>query len=168
MLGSARVMSIADLVASLPSSLLSRYEQWQRAKLDARALLQLLLLEARRNIAILDVAVGAVEPLDNDALWEVPTILSTEVLEALLSRDTRSEKALDSLRRLPPTTPDGDDPDAMTLTLRIHTRATALQALSRLNQKSPLSKVRIKTRIENLRRDWVALSIRLAQERATK
>src|SRR5450759_2972903 len=113
---------------NLLRNLLDRYSEAQKTRIDTTALIRLLIIEARRNGAVLNVAVGHKEPLSISALWDVPAVLQVDVLEALLSRDARSDKALKQIAALKPTVrADGDDDSsAVTLAMSLYVRTTTL------------------------------------------
>lgn len=155
------VVPAAGTALRLVGSLIDRYRQSAEVRVDADALMRLLLLEARRNAEVLRVVVGGSEPCAPDVLWGSVPLLSVEVLEALLSRDVNATRALAALRGLT-TTPESDDdsvdvPDAATFAMRLYVRATALAALATLNSHTPLPSVRIALRLRNLHKDYVRL-----------
>lgn len=141
----------------LIGNLLERYWRTQDKKIDTNAVLRLLVIEARRNLAVLDVAVARKAALPAGALWNVPMVLRIEVLEALLSRDVRSDKALKTIAGFTSKRQaDGsDEPGTASLAMSLYVRTTALQALCTLNRKSGLDRVQIKLRLERLREDFI-------------
>lgn len=139
-------------------------ERWRRtkaAKVDAAALLRLLRLEARRNLAILEVTVGRHDALEVERLWDVAAVLNVEVLEAVLGQGETAIQAFQALRTLPVYEPE-DTRDGADFLTSLYVRINTLQSLALLNAKGPLSWVRVDTRLGNLRQDTLALVKALA------
>ena len=70
--------------SQMAGGLVDRVIKARQAKLDAKALRRMVLLEIRYNLAILEVAIGAMNPLPPEALWRVPALLRADSLEVLL------------------------------------------------------------------------------------
>jgi len=153
-------VAATNAAKNLFGSVFDRWSKAQQAHLDAAALVRLLRLEACRNRAVLEVAVGMKEPLAVSALWKVPAVLETEVMETVLGRDERAHEALAKVRELKATDTQGEDEDAgdpVDLLTRLYVRTTTLQSLSVLHRRNALTSVRIKQRLDNLRTDFVRL-----------
>jgi hypothetical protein len=145
-------LGAGNAAKNLLSGLVDRWSRVRNANLDAEALVRLLLLEARRNREILTVAVGAKEPLPPSVLWEVPLVLQTEVIEAVLGQGEVSANALTAVRRLKASGSE-NDLEGVDLLTNIYVRMVALQGLGTINKRNALAKVRIELRLKNLRSD---------------
>ena len=151
-----------NVARSLLGGLVDRWARARNANVDAAALVRLLLLEARRNREVLKVAVGGKEPLPHSALWDVPLILETEVIETLLGQGPVASQALAAVQDLE-VSDRADGPDGVDFLTNIYVRLAALQGLAALNRRSGLTKVRIERRLKNLHSDFDQLVRVLAQ-----
>jgi len=143
-------LGAASAAKSLLGGVTDRWRSTKLAQLDEKALNRLLLLEFRRNQAILDVAVGKAEPISTQALWLVPVVLQTEALEAVLGSGAPAAGSFKSLQRLGLVEP----PDSSSGVLaNIYVRITALQGLAAVNSQAALSRVKIRLRLSRLRDD---------------
>mgnify|MGYP003383483757 CR=1 FL=1 len=139
-------------------------DRWGSAKslqLDERAMLRLLLLESRRNLAVLDVAIGRREPLSTKALWLVPAVLQTDALEAVLGQGKAEARSFEKLKKLVV----GDDASvaqSSSALANVYVRITAMQSLSAINGEAPLGRVQIKQRLTNLQKDLLKIVVALA------
>lgn len=128
-----------------------RWRSAAQAKMDVEAMLRLLVLEIRRNLTLLDVAVGQKRPLETPLLWRVPPLLQTEIVEAVLGRGTAEAGAFRLLSKVAL----ADDSEVATkgagALAKIYVRITALQTLAVLGERSPLRSVKIQQRLVNLR-----------------
>jgi hypothetical protein len=156
-------MPPADPPHDLLGVLADRWSRAQDPELDAQALVRLTILEARSNVALLDLAVGEEEALSPAALWEIPPILQTPALGAVLGQGALALPAFAGVRRLKPTEADaGLEPaDIMT---QLYVRITALKALASLRKRGGLKRVRIRNRLENLRTDFTRVVAALARD----
>lgn len=145
----------------LLGGMIDRWRTVQASQMDQKAMLRLLMLECRRNMSVLDVAIGLREPLSTKALWLVPAVLQTDALEAVLGQGQAAAGAFKQLSRLKPASGLSVPPDVGILA-NIYVRITALQGLCAINDHAPLSRVRIKLRLAGLRKDIKAVVIMLA------
>lgn len=136
--------------------IIDRWTRAKAAKVDAAALVRLLRLEARRNLAVLEVTSGRHDAFEGERLWEVATVLEVEVLEAVLGQGETAMKAFRALRTLPVHESE-DTRDGADFLTSLYVRIKTLQSLALLNAKGPLSWVRVDTRLGNLRQDTLAL-----------
>lgn len=148
---------------TLFEGLLDRWVRAKNANMDAAAVVRLLLLEARRNREILNVAVGAKESLPASALWRVPLVMQSDLLEFVLGQGEVANKALVAVRKAKPSDA-ADDQDGVDFLTNIYVRMVALQGLASLNQQEGLSEVRIELRLKNLRADLSQLIRVLSQQ----
>ena len=153
----------AKALAEVSSGPLDRYLKMRAAKLDAKALRRMLLLEVRYNLAILDVAVGRKAPLAEDALWNVPSLLQTEMLEAVLGSSKEAEVLTKQMKGI-----KIEDKDLISETsgviANIYARIVALQGLGVLNRRVGLQSVKIELRLKNLHTSLKALRESLAAQ----
>jgi hypothetical protein len=149
---------------NLVGGLVDRWHGVKQADLDEKALIRLLTIECRRNLAILEVAVARKEPLSDKALWQVPSVLQVEAVEAILGQGKAAVGAFAKLEKATLTDTDAGDAAAGVL-MALYARISALQALAAMNATAPLSKVRIKQRLANLHADLSAVVKCLAEER---
>lgn len=148
---------------SLFEGMLDRWVRAKNANVDAGAVVRLLLLEARRNREILNVAVGAKESLPVSALWRVPLVMQSDLLEFVLGQGEVANQALVAVRKA--NLSDADDAqDGVDFLTNIYVRMVALQGLASLNQQEGLSEVRIELRLKNLRADLSQLIKALSQQ----
>ena len=136
--------------------LIGRWAAAKNAKLDAKALVRLLLLEARRNLELIDAGLRAEEDGSDTVLWEVTALLHVEVVETILGQGEISAKAFADVRTLKLTDPE-DGRDGADLLTSLYVRVTSLQSIAVLNSQSPLRRVRTKVRLKNMRDDFLRL-----------
>ena len=149
-------LGIANEARGLVTGVIDRWAAAKNAKLDAKALVRLLLLEARRNLAILDATIGAEDADSHARSWQAATVLQVEVIETILGQGETSAKAFSEVEKLRISDPDEGQDGADFLT-SLYVRVTALQSLALLNRKTPLKKVRIELRLKNMRNDFLLL-----------
>lgn len=142
---------------------LDRILKLRDAKLDAKALRRMLLLEVHYNLAILDVAIGRKEPLTQDALWRVPPLLQTQVFEAVLGSSKEATLVAKSLKGL-----KIQDEDLISessgVIANLYSRLVALQGLAALHRQVVLKNVKIDARLKNLRSSLQDLRKALGQK----
>jgi len=157
-------MTSPDPLHDLLGGLTERWAKAQDPTLDALALLRLTVLEARCNVALLDLAVGpGPPPLPSAALWEIPAMLRTDALHAVLGQGAVATQAFAPLRRLKvPDTAAG--PDGADILTHLYTRITALQGLASLRKRGDLKRVRIRSRLTDLQNELARIVGVLARE----
>lgn len=147
------------MLDSLLGSVGGLVDRWQKAtlaKIGGQALLRLLVLEARRNLGVLDVAVGGSAEASPELLWDIPGLLQTEMLETVLGQGDEANRALKAIRNLPvPGEDEGRDHGHFLMTLYV--RISVLKSLSSLRPTHELANVRLQLRLSNIRESLVAL-----------
>jgi hypothetical protein len=156
------VLGLGNAAKDLFGGLVDRWAKAHTAKIDAKALVRLLRLEARRNLAILDVAVARAVILPPPALWAVPELVQTEIIETLLGRGDEANRALGILRKLN-VEKDEDSLDTDDFLTNLYVRVTSLQSLALLNRQTPLESVQIQRRLMALRQEYIRLVKTLAE-----
>ena len=152
----------SDTLHGLLGPLADRWAKAQDPEQDALALARVTLIEARRNLAVLDVAVGQAQALPPSALWQIPAILETEALGAVLGQGALVTPAFATVRRLKPSDSDGHDVgDILT---QLYVRISALRALASLRKRSELKAVRVRARLTGLRTDIIRVVAVLARD----
>lgn len=146
------VLGAGNVAKDLFGNLVDRWTRAKNANLDAAAVVRLLLLEARRNREILNVAVGAKDSLPISALWHVPLVLQSDVIETVLGQGQAASHALLAVRKLS-VSDVADGQDGVDFLTNIYVRLVALQGLATLNRSGGLAKVKIALRLKNLRAD---------------
>lgn len=149
-------LGIANEARGLVTGIIDRWAAAKNAQLDAEALLRLLRLEARRNLAILDATIGAEGADSRTRSWQAATVLQAEVLETILGQGETAVKAFSEVEKLKIADPNEEEGGADFLT-SLSVRVTALQSLALLNRKAPLKKVRVEVRLKHLRTDFLLL-----------
>jgi hypothetical protein len=152
---------------SLLGGMVDRWRGVEISQMDEKAMVRLLVLECRRNLAVLDVAIGRKEPLSAKALWLVPAVLQTDALEAVLGQGQAAAGAFKLLGNLKSGSELLNGPHAGILA-NIYVRITALQSLCAINDHAPLSRVKIKLRLTTLRADLKAVLVTLAPNPAAR
>jgi len=145
-------LGAADVARNLFGGLVDRWARARNAKVDAEALVRLLLMELRHNLAVLEVTVGRDDGIDSGMLWEIPLALHSEVLETVLGQGEVAAKAFSTLKNISTSESDLDAGTAGILT-NVYVRMVSLRSLALLNRKSTLNKVQIDRRLRNLRTD---------------
>ena len=112
-------------------------QRQKNAKLDAKALGRLLLLEARRNLAILDATIHTDDPESPTRCWQAATILQVEVIETILGQGETSAKAFSEVEKLRISDPEKGQ-DGAGFLMSLYVRVISLRALAQLNSKTPL------------------------------
>jgi hypothetical protein len=140
-----------------------RWAKAQDPELDAQTLARLTQLEARRNLAVLELVLGDAGRAPTSLLWEIPAVLSTEALAAVLGQGAIASGGLVALRRLRPTGSEGD-PAATDILTHLYIGITALRALASVRKRGPLKGVRIKTRLGEIRTDLNRIVAALSRE----
>lgn len=138
--------------SQMASGMIDRLLRFRDAKLDAKALRRLLLLETRYNLALLDVAVGRKEKLPADALWHVPPLLRVEVMEAVLGEGKEAASVAKELKSLKVADAELLNEGSGVLP-NLYARVIALQGLAVLNRQVVLQNIKIAVRLTNLNRD---------------
>jgi len=148
--------------SQIAGGLVDRFIKAREAKLDAKALRRMVLLEVRYNLAILEVAIHSKNPLPPAALWLVPALLRADALEVVLGGSKAASaftKTLDGVK-----VSDANLlKDSSGVIPNLYSRVTALQGLAALHRQVPLDKVKIELRLRNLMRDLLALRSVLAK-----
>ena len=150
-------MTANDLL-STATGLFDRWRQYLSLRSDAEALVRLVAIECRRNLALLNALrlSELAEQSDPDFLT-VAELLETEALEALFAIGPKEAKAREILAQRIDTTLVDDEPDEdlpSELLLRIYVRITAMQKLLRLSRLgNGLRDIRWRTRLRNAARD---------------
>lgn len=152
---------------NLLGGMVDRWRIVQTSKMDEKAMVRLLVLECRRNLSVLDVAIGRKEPLSAKALWLVPSVLQTDALEAVLGQGQAATGAFKLLGKLSQDAELFDGPNAGILA-NIYVRITSLQGLCAINDHAPLSRVKIKLRLTRLRDDIKRVVVALAKNPAAR
>jgi hypothetical protein len=150
--------------SQIAGGLVDRFIKARQAKLDAKALRRMVLLEVRYNLAILKVAIHSKNPLPPEALWLVPALLRADSLEVVLG----ASKAANALTKTLEGVKVSDEDllqDASGVIPNLYSRVTALKGLAALHRQVPLDKVKIELRLRNLLRDMLALRSVLAKRR---
>jgi hypothetical protein len=151
----------------LLGGLVDRWQAVRDAEMDEKAMIRLLLLECRRNLAVLDVAVGRKEPIVDEALWHVPSVLQLDALEAVLGQGKAAAGVFKVLKDVAMTNPEVSLQHSGALS-SLYVRITSLQGLSFVNSRAPLTKVRIRQRLVNLERDIRAVVLALSSSTAIR
>lgn len=141
-------------------------ERWSRGQdpdFDPEALARLTLLEARHNLAVLELLGAPETSLPAQTLWEVPALLSTSALETALGHGTIATPAFASLRRLRPPAADST-PEASDILTRLYVEIGALRTLAALRQNGDLKGMRIRSRLTALRLELARVVVTLARE----
>jgi hypothetical protein len=159
------VIESARAASDLLGGLVDRWAKAKAAKLDAVALVRLLRLEARHNLEVLDVAVGAKERLPVSVLWQVPPLLQTEIVESILGLGEAQHTAFRVVQKLQVSQPDKQR-DFGGFLSNLYVRTRGLQTLALLGAGSSLAKVRIDKRLRNLHSDMLLLVRSLDKESA--
>lgn len=152
---------------NLFGGIIDRWRNVQASKLDEKAMVRLLMLECRRNLSVLQVAIGQKEPLSTKALWLIPTVLQTDALEAVLSQGKTATGAFELLANLSPNTNLVRGANAGILS-NIYVRITALQSLCAINEHAPLPRVNLKLRLTNLNNDIKTVVLALARTKSSR
>lgn len=156
------VLAAGNAAKSLFGGIVDRWTKANNAELDADALVRMVLLEARRNLSVLDATIRGEDAVEPQEFWEVPDLLQVEAIEAVLGKGEGATQAFGKLKNLrisePESALDGGD-----LLTSLYVRTAAIQALAHLNRKSKLKKVQIKRRLDNLRKDTLTLVQELAR-----
>ena len=147
---------IVKEATGLATSLIDRWVAGKRARLNAKALVRLLRLEARRNLAILDVAIRIDGPDSAPQLWEAATLLQVEVIETILGQGEISARAFREVEKLRISDPEKGQ-DGAGFLMSLYVRVISLRALAHLNSKSPLRTVKIELRLKHMRDDFLDL-----------
>jgi len=156
-------MTSPDPFHDLLGGLTERWAKAQDPTLDALALFRLTALEARCNLALLDLAVGTGEPLPPAALWEIPAVLRTDALQAVLGQGAIATLAFAPLRRLK-VSDTAAGPDGADILTHLYMRIAALQGLASLRKRGDLKRVRIRSRLTEIRNDLLRVVTVLARE----
>lgn len=146
-----------DDFISTAGSLFERWRQYLALRGDAEALVRLVAIECRRNLAVLSaLRLDSAEQSDPDLL-AVAAVLESEALESLFAVGPKENKARKILAQ--PAAPskvadDADEDLPGELLLRIYVRLTAMQKLLRLPRVgAALREIRWRTRLSNVESD---------------
>jgi hypothetical protein len=144
-------LSAGNAAKTLLGGMVDRWRAAAQSSMDIDAMLRLLVLEVRRNLAILDVAVGHKAPLPPAELWLVPTLLQTEMIEAILGRGAAQTGAFRVLSKVSLPSDSEDDAGGAGTLATLYVRITTLQSLAVLERQASLSRIKIQLRLANLR-----------------
>jgi hypothetical protein len=144
-------------------TLQDRWAKAQDPELDAQTLIRLMQLEARQNLAVLELALGNPGRTPASALWEIPAVLSTDALAVVLGQGALASGGLVALRRLRPTGAEGD-PAATDILTHLFIGITALRALASARKRGALRGIRIKSRLGEIRTDLNRIVAALSRE----
>jgi hypothetical protein len=161
------MLDAIKMMMGAASDLYERWREMQGLRKDAEALRRLMLLECRRNLALLEAL-----KLDGDAAQDDPALkhvaqeLEVKVLEQLFLPGKGAAKMLAELEavdrelleasdhdELEAGQPEREGADSMSLLMRLYVRCVAVQKLARLPAEGEaLRAIRFRTRLANIRR----------------
>ncbi len=149
-------MDPTDFVTSA-SSLFDRFRGYLSLRSDAEALVRLVAIECRRNLALLSaLRLDSLEEQNDPDFLAVADLLETEALESLFAIGPKESKARELLAQRANEIPPNGAEEALPaeLLLRIYVRMTAMQKLRRLSRAGQgLREIRWRTRLANVERD---------------
>lgn len=156
-------MITTDVITGLVGSLWGRWQEYQKLRGNEEALQHLLMLECRRNLALIGaVRLDADTPNDTPAYRLIAAEFESAVLEQLFLPEKASRNTLDVLRGLSlgknAEEPDARELAASNLAMSVYVRMTALQKLARLpTETEGLRAIRYRQRLEHLRDDLLSI-----------
>jgi len=157
------MMSPSDPLHELLGGLAERWGKALDPEQDVQALVRVATLEARRNLAILDLVVGQGAAIPPASLWDIPGMLQTEALQVVLGQGLLTQQAFAGVRRLK-ATDAGTTPDAADVLTHIYVRIAALQALASVPRRQDLKQLRIRSRLTTLHTDFSRVVAVLGRE----
>jgi hypothetical protein len=145
-------MGTVNEALDVANSLFDRWRDYRAVRQEASALIRLLYLECRRNLALLDAL--KLDGAQDDADYvEVAHALETAILEQVFLVGEKQTKVLEHLRKKPEGAEDEDAHDAPDALMRLYVRVTALQKIASLSAKGhALRSINYRKRLENVKK----------------
>ncbi len=144
-------------VLGIAGGLFDRWQQYREAREDAAALVRLLYIECRRNLALLD-ALNLDGSQDDPDYVNVAQGLETAILEQVFMTGEKQTKALDKIRQQTASSSEEIPVNTTDALMRLYVKITTVQKISRLDADGKaLKAIHYRTRLKNVKQQLLQI-----------